>query len=70
VLEFVTEFVKFAEPVAPARSSVSALHCSAVRLKIGSEIVAAGDPRLSDTSAHLASEQMRLAMAFEVSEAQ
>jgi hypothetical protein len=68
VLGLVTEFANFVAAVAPAQNSVTAFHCSAVHLKIGSEITAAGDQRLSDTSVQLASEQMRLAMASEVSE--
>lgn len=69
VLEFVTEIVNSVAAVAPVQNSVTAPHCFAVHLKIGSEITAAGDQRLFDTSAQLASEQMRLAMAFGVSEA-
>lgn len=62
-----TEFVKFVAAVALAQNSVTALRCSAVHLKIGSETTAAGDQHLFDTFVQLASEQMRPAMASEVS---
>ena len=68
-LEFVSEFVRVVAAVAQAQNSATALHCSVVRLKTESEIAVAADQRLSDISTVPEFERMRLAMAFEVSEA-
>lgn len=69
MLEFVAEFERFVAAVAQSQNSATALHCSAVRRKTESEIIAAGDQRLSGISTVPEFEQMRLAMAFEASEA-
>jgi hypothetical protein len=68
VLEFVTEFVRVAAAVAQAQNSATALHCSVVHPKTGSEIIVVADQLLSDILTVPEFEQMRLEVAFEVSE--